>query len=430
MGQQDTAPVAAPFRGHTCKELYNAIFEAEAPEHVVRQLPVQSLFMVMKQVGLGACCDLLTMASLEQCRLLTDLDLWHGDTINETALWEWLALADEGDSLEILQKVLKFIDLKLVALLIGKYVQVQTVEEPTEQPPGPGFHTPDKGFTWIGINVENPDHHFLLARLLALIFETNTELFYQLLQTPGVATLSMLEEESYQERLKRLAAEGVPEPEVAAGVHAPYAFNDALRDLHEQVQHKVIEDVRPVEPLLYEARTSRLFGELLRRVSDHEVVEMEFTYLANAAVVRFGVDFSDQEKVLELCEKIKGAINLALEKLTKGSDRTVIDAYQTLGLEKLYRLGLTDIMSLRTIARKVPLELAETFKDSDKALFSMIACAREAFPCMPLCVEDDGAVIEEAGTLQVGVRPIETVKGITTVRSSLQKLLEAHEGAK
>jgi hypothetical protein len=423
MAAQDTTPVAAPFRGHTCRELYKAIYEAEAPEQMVRQLPVQSLFMVMKQMGLSSCCDLIGMASLEQCRLLTDLDLWHGDTLNEEALWEWLALTDEADSLEVLQKLLKCLDLKLVAVLIGKYVQVEVFEEPTDQPPGPGFHTPDKGSTWIGISTENADHHFLLARLLALIFETNTELFYQLLQTSSVATLSMLEEESYLERTKRLAGEGVPEPEVATGLHAPYALNYALQDLNSHERHKVIEDIRAVEPLLYEARTSKLFAELLRRVSDHEVVEMEFTYLVNAAVVRFGVDFSDQEAVLQLCEKVKGAINLALEKLLKGSDRNVLDLYQVLGLEKLYRLGLTDILSLRNIARKVSLEAAEKFKDSDKGLFSIVACAREAFPCIPMCIEDDGSVVQNEGELPAGVRAIETMNAIASVRSALEQLV-------
>lgn len=421
MVPHDTAPVAAPFRGHTCRELYKAIFEAEAPEQMVRQLPVQSLFMVIKQMGLSSCCDLITMASLEQCRLLTDLDLWHGDTLNEDALWEWLALTDEADSLEVLQKVVKCLDLKLVAILIGKYVESQTFEEPTDQPPGPGFHTPDKGHTWIGITTENPDHHFLIARLLALIFETSAELFYQLLQTPGVATLSMLEEESFQERAKRLAAEGVPEPEVAAGIHAPYSLADAKRDLASRERGRVIEDVRAVEPLLYEARATRLFAELLRRVSDHEAIEMEFTYLLNAAVVRFGVDFSDQEQVLLLCEKMKGAINLALEKLTRDSEGSVVDVYQVLGLQKLYRLGLTDLLSVRTQARKISLEEAEALKDSDNPLFSVIACAREPFPCMPLCVDDSGKVLEEAGTLPSGVRPIESPIALATVRRALEE---------
>jgi hypothetical protein len=423
MTSDETALVATPFRGHTCRELYRAIFEAEAPEQVVRQLPVQSLFMVMKQMGLSSCCDLITMASLEQCRLLTDLDLWHGDTLNEEALWEWLSLTDEADSLEVLQKIVKCIDLKLIAVLIGKYVEVQVFEEATDQPPGPGFHTPDKGRTWIGITSENPDHHFLLARLLALIFETNAELFYQLLQTPSVATQTMLEEESYQERTKRLAAEGVPEPDVAASVHAPFAFSVAESDLKVQAKHKIIEDVRAVEPLLYEARTSRHFAELLRRVSDHEILEMEFTYLVNAAIVHFRVDFSDQEQVLLLCEKIKGAVNLALEQLMERQQQGAVEIYQVLGLEKLYRLGLTELLSLRSLARKIPLDLAETFKESDKPLFSIVACSRENFPCMPLCVEDDGAIIEQHGVLEAGVRAIETARSVTSIRAALERVM-------
>jgi hypothetical protein len=419
MTTSDTTPVAAPFRGHTCRELYKAIFEADAPEQMVRQLPVQSLFMVMKQAGLSSCCDLIEMASLEQCRLLTDLDLWHGDTLNEEALWEWLALTDEGDSLEVLQKLLKCIDLKLVVILISKYVDTRIFEEPTDQPPGPGFHTPDKGSTWIGITAENSDHHFLLARLLAMIFETNAELFYQLLATPSVATVSMLEEESFQERTKRLAAEGVPEPEVAAGVHAPYSFAEALGDFHERKVHKVIEDVRPVEPLLYEARSSKLFAELLRRVEDHEAVEMEFTYLLNAAVVRFGVDFSDQERVLEICERIKGAINLALEKLVKESDRTVHDVYQVLGLEKLYRLGLTDILSLRAQARTISIEAAEEIRGADAVLFSIVACAREAFPGVPECIDDAGNVVATAAGLATGTRAIESLQVVAVIRAAL-----------
>ncbi len=422
MAGSDKAPVVAPFRGYTCRELYNAIFEADAPEQVVRQLPSQSLFMIVKQRGLASSSDLIGMASLEQCRMLSDFDLWHGDVLNEEALWEWLSLTDETDSLELLQKAVKFIDLKLIAMLIGKYVQVKVLEEPTDQSPGPGFHTPDKGYTWIGISMENPDHHFLLARLLALIFETNTELFYQLLSTSSVATITMLEEESYQDRVKRLAAEGVPEPEIAAQVHAPYAFTDALHDLRENKPRKSIEDVRSVEPLLYEARSTRLFAELMRRVTDHEAVEMEFTYIMNAAVVRYGVDFSDQEQLLVLCEKVKGAINIALEKLVKDSDRSVLDVYQVLGLGKLYRLGLTDITSLRSSARKVSLDVAEKFKESDRVLFAVLACAREAFPSMPMFLEDDGSVVENDGAMASGDRAIETVKAIATIRAMLETI--------
>lgn len=421
MASSESASAVTPFRGHTCRDLYNAVFESDVPEQVVRQLPSQSLFMVVKERGIESSADLIGMASLDQCRALTDFDLWHGDSLNEEALWRWLSLADEADSLELLQKLVKFIDLKLIAVLIGRYVEAKVFDEPTEQPPGPGFHTPDKGYTWIGITTENPDHHFLLARLLALIFESSAEVFYQLLATPSVATVTMLEEEAFGERMKRLACEGVPEPEVAAAVHAPYSTAEALRDIKEASHPKVVEDIRAVEPLVYEARSRRMFAALLGEVSDHEAFEMEFTYIMNAAVVRWGVDFSEQPKVLELAEQVKGAVNLALEKLTKDGATSVKAAYTALGLEKLYRLGLTELMALRNKARKVSLEAAEKIKESDQAAFSAVACAREAFPVMPLFLNDDGTVVDEGGTLPAGTKPIGTMQAVATVSALIAR---------
>lgn len=405
----------AHFRGHSCRDLYKAIFEADAPEQLVRQLPTQTLFMIVKSVGLPSAAELISMASLEQCRLLSDFDLWNGDSLNEAALWEWLALTDEVESLELLQKLVKFVDLKLFAILFGKYIEVKIFDDPTEQPPGEGFHTPDRGATWIGIKTEDPDKHFLLARLLALIFESSAELFYQLISIVTVATASMLEEESYQERMKRLAAEGIPEPEAAAEIHAPYSMAEARTELASASQRGVVEDIRSIEPLIYEARTSRLFADLVRDVVDRDALEMEFTYIMNGAIVRWGVDFTNHELVLELAEQVKGAINIGLERMEKGCEISVLQAFERLGLGKLYRLGLTELMALRTKARKMPLDGVGDLQESDPVLFSVLACAREAFPVMPIFLANDGSVQQEGGILEAGHRPIDTAQDSETV---------------
>lgn len=410
------------FRGHTCRDLYKAIFDADAPEQVVRQLPAQSLYMVVKSTGLQSSSDIILMASFEQCRLLTDFDLWIGDTVNEEALWEWLALTDETESLELLQKFVKVVDLKLLAILIERYVEVKVFEEPTEQPPAKGFHTPDKGYTWLGIKTEDADKHFLLARLLALIFESSAELFYQLISIMSVATNSMLEEESFLERQKRLAAEGVPEPEIAASLHVPYSVAEAKADIQGKRERGHIDDIRSIEPLIYEARVTKLFAELVREVQDRDALEMEFTYLMNAAVVRWGIDFSNQESVLDLAERMKGAVNLALEKLTAGTGFTLKEIYAALGLGKLYRLGLTSLMALRTKARKIPLEGVGTLKDSQPALFGALAGAREAFPVMPMYLNDDGSLEQEHGVLPAGHRPFTTLKSVETVNGLLDQV--------
>ena len=416
------APSVAHFRGHTCRDLYKEIFDSDAPEQVVRQLPAQSLYMVVKSTGLQSSSDIIMMASMEQCRLLTDFDLWAGDTLNEEALWEWLELTDETESLELLQKFIKIADLKLIAILIERYVEVKVFEEPTDQPPGAGFHTPDKGFTWIGIKTEDANKHFLLARLLALLFESSAELFYQLISIMTVATTSMLEEESYQERQKRLAAEGVPEPEVAAAVHAPYCLAEAKAEVGAAQGRGHVDDIRSIEPLIYEARVARLFGDLVREASDRDELEMEFTYIMNAAVVRWGVDFSNHESVLDLAERVKGAINIALERMTIGTSSSLKDVYGALGLGKLYRLGVTELMAVRTKARKIPLEAVGTLRDSEPVLFGTVACAREAFPVMPLYLNDDGSVEQEHGTLQAGHRAFTTVKSVGTVNDLLDRV--------
>lgn len=414
----------AHFRGHTCRDLYKEIFNAESPEQVVRQLPAQALYMVVKSTGLQSSSEIISMASLEQCRLLTDLDLWVGDSLNEEALWDWLSLTDETESLELLQKFIKIVDLKLLAILIEKYVEVKVFDEPTEQPPQKGFHTPDKGYTWLGLKTEDADKHFLLARLLALIFESSAELFYQLISIMTVATTSMLEEESFQERQKRLAAEGVPEPEVAAAMHAPYSLAEAKAEIESRKPSVRVDDIRSIEPLLYEARATKLFAELVREVPDRDELEMSFTYLMNGAVVRWGIDFSSQESVFDFAERVKGAINIALEKLTTGTGYTLKDIYAALGLERLYRLGVTELMALRAKARKIPLEGLEGLQESDPGLFGAVACAREAFPVIPMYLNDDGSLEQEHGVLPAGQRPFESLKSVATVSALLVKAME------
>ena len=149
---------------------------------------------------------------------------------------------------------------------------------------------------------------------------------------------------------------------------------------------------------------------------------MEFTYIMNAAIVRWGIDFSNQESVLDLAERVKGAINIALERMTLGTSYSLKQVYEALGLGKLYRLGVTELMAIRTKARKLPLEAVGTLRDSEPVLFGTVACAREAFPVMPVYLNDDGSVEQEHGTLQAGHRVLTTLKSVTTVSELLDRV--------
>lgn len=411
------------YRGLTTKELADAVWSADVPEEAIKALPSQSLYMVLREHGLQSSVDLIEMATLAQCQMFLDLDLWRGDVLHEDAIWEWLALTDAASDLSLLQKILKVIDLKLIGVLIGKYVDVTVLEEATDQSPGPGFHTPDKGFTWIGLNKLDGEKHFLLGRLLALIFETSKELFYQLIATPAVASESMLEEESYQERLKRLAAEGIPESEVAAGQHIFYSLAEARSELAGKESRILASDQLIVEPLLYEERPIGYLAELIASVDDRELLEGELTWIMNSALVFFRVDYTDQDGVLLLASQVKGAINAGIEKVLASGQYDLKDVYTALGLTKLYRLGFTYVSALGKKARRIREEKIKEFVD-DKILFALVAAAREKFPAMPVFLDDKGEIIGDGKNLAVGVRPIENCAALDFVSGVVEKVLQ------
>ncbi|RIL07510.1 MAG: hypothetical protein DCC75_09955 [Proteobacteria bacterium] len=372
----------SPFSGFTSKALAKAIFQAEVPEEFIRQLPPQSMLMVIKHNGLASSSDLVELATLEQCRLLIDFDCWRGDLFSEEAFWEWLSLSDDENGLRILQKIVKCIDLKLVSLLIARYVEVKTFENPTDTPPAPGFYTPDKGHSWILIKLEDPTKHFLLARMLALIFETNADLYYQLLSAPLVATESVLEEDSFQERNKRLSAEGVPDPEWAAAINQPLQIAQIKRALEESPKRPVIENISAVHPLIYDSSLDSPLGQLFGEQNRREVLESELTLLMNAAIVRFKIDFYDAAAVRLLSQKVKGALNIGLEIITAETKcREAQSAYEALGLQKIYALGLGRLLSLRKQA--LDAKHKPDFEGSDAWTQTVIEMLSNPFPDAP-----------------------------------------------
>ena len=80
-------------------------------------------------------------------------------------------------------------------------------------------------------------------------------------------------------------------------------------------------------------------------------------------------------------------------------------------------------MSLRAYARKVSQEKIEENKDRPE-VFSTLACAREAFPEMPLFLKDDGTVeSSDTGSITQGQRAIETLQAVESIRRILTSLM-------
>ena len=422
----------------TSKSLAKAIFSADLPEQAIRELPAQSLYMAIRHNGLQDSFDLIDIASLEQTRTLLDFDLWTRDRFNEDNFWEWLSLADhaavlEGnedaeEGLRFLQKLLKVIDLKLVALILDRYVQIDVYQEPTEQPPGAGFYTPDKGFTWICIKIEDGTKHFYLARFLALIFETDAKLFYQIIAVPTVSTEAMLEEESYQDRSKRLNSEGVPDQESSTRLNAPLDLNHARALVNKQPSNtnKIVAQTRdlfPVEPLIYDGEISGALAEILTRTPGREAIESELTMLLNAAIVHWSNEWWDNNALMHLTAKVKGAISVGLEIARTQLLLGALESYERLELAGLYQLGLGAILPLRRLARNASEHSA--IAHGGAPMLALIDALKNPFPDLPaffsatdLSVKDE--FLSADGKLQGGLRAIASLADIEAIERLLR----------
>ncbi len=408
-----SSPVTNPLSDLSSRNLAKTIFRAEVPEQYVRTFPAQSLFLAIKQNGLHSSTDLIEIATIEQCRLFLDLDLWEHDRFHEDNFWDWLSLTDEDNTLKLLQKFLKFVDLKLIGMLIAKYVEVRIFEEPTESPPEANFLTPDKGHTWVRINIEDNTRNFLLARLLAMLFETNADLYYQMLSLPSISTYSNLEEESYGERTKRLASEGIPTPDIAIQTQRAYPLVQALQDIKAKASRDVIADVAVIEPLVYTTGGLEPFTSLLKEILALDEFQAEFTYLTNAAIVHWGVEFYDTNEVSKLVQRVKGTLNIGLELLMEGSHESARQIYTTLGLQKIYRVGLERLFALR----KRAVAFKESGASNEREL--LLLALRQRFPEVPTALGCDGKFITDEGRLSTETRPIERNAEVVLVEGML-----------
>jgi len=396
--------------GLTPEELARAVFRAELPESAVKALPPQSAYLAIKSQGVENSSDLIALLSPEQLKICLDFDLWKNDEFDEESFWSWLSATDEEESLEAIQRLVATVDLKLLSLIIGRHVKTVVFDEPTENPPGARYYTPDRGYTWVHIGIEDSEHHRLLGKLMAFIFESSAELFYQLISIPGLNTESELVEGSYQDKLRRLSDQDIPDMDTAYKLNAPLRIFEARPLLQKAARRTVVESIQTVEPMVYLGGFPDKVSELLEAMKkgaedkERDLIESELTLVLNAAIQRYNVPMADYGAVRKIVANVKGAVNIGLQIAEKESGLPLLEIFRVLGLAGIYRLGLTPIMEVGRAAAKIPAELLLP-ENLTPQWSELMDAARRAFPELPNALQKDGSFAESEGRIISGSQP-------------------------
>ncbi|MCB0343748.1 MAG: hypothetical protein KDD66_01455 [Bdellovibrionales bacterium] len=406
------------------KDLTKALVAGELSAEELQEVAPQALYIAIQQAGLEASRAVLPMLSSDQYRALLDFEVWNIDRVDEDKLWDFLSTVDEEKTLEPLGQFLDNVDHELLAMIVSRYVEAQTYEEPTDESPGKFWHTPDRGFTWIHFNTEDPERYRLLGRIMAIIFAAQPELFYQLIAMPMSATPSELEEEAYQLKIRRLGDIGIPEHAQAAEMHAPLNAELLAKELDSLAPSRywtregivaLAEGAQRIQPL------SSMIDEVLGGSGADEAQSIvdELTYIANCSAVYFSVPFHDHSLLSLHIAKVHGAINVGLERIGELCSASFPDIFSHLGLAKLYRAGLFELFGLRDTAANIlrRIESVSAQPEAEQAAETILACVRESFPLLPMFFTPQGFLADEAGKLPGGVKAITSLAEVRAAKN-------------
>ncbi|MBW2119384.1 MAG: hypothetical protein JRH09_15880, partial [Deltaproteobacteria bacterium] len=73
------------------------ILREDNPRELIRGLPHEDFFWLVKKVGDNDCLTLLELASQDQWQYLLDLEMWRKDRLNPDKALQWLERLKQAD---------------------------------------------------------------------------------------------------------------------------------------------------------------------------------------------------------------------------------------------------------------------------------------------------------------------------------------------
>lgn len=184
------------------------IFNSSNPVAAVQALSAVEIYSIIEDVGLENSFELFQFATIEQARVILDLDLWDEWTISLERTVKWLDMilsADDDFALGLLSNIdqeLLIILLKKTLTVGGGVADIINSEDLNRE----WDHTFDEVFF---LRFEDEDQSDLIMKLLELLHNGNHRVYRSLMLGAESELVTELEETAWQFRVGRLEDEGI-----------------------------------------------------------------------------------------------------------------------------------------------------------------------------------------------------------------------------
>ncbi len=336
-------------------ELLKRVLDSENPGEVVRKMPAEDFFWIVKRIGEEESLTLLELAGEDQWQYLVDLDAWRKDTLSPEKAMDWMKLLAEADperfSTWVLTEARNFLSL---ILFRTAEVIIKDADD-AEDLPGDWF-TLDGRFYIKALNEEDQE---TLERLLSTLGKNDHDLYQELLFTLAAVIPSEVEEELYHFRNSRIAEHGFLPFEEAIAVYAPLDagfLEDEKPPLLPGHLTAGEEDTSiPTLPLA-QVESGNLFSQAFSRLeeaSSRDRVSLEFADLVNQLIVAANLpEISDPDILVYSCRQAAGYLNVTLERLCGRDMDKAEKLLRNHTLLALFRTGYGFAVALKLKTRK------------------------------------------------------------------------------
>ena len=343
---EDQIRYAMQLRGSQMQDFINL---SPCSQAVIRGLPPEELYQMIKETGIGESLPVLAMMSQNQLQYSFDLEWWQRDLFVPECALEWLEFLDACEDSSILQW-LQNEDFDQKVVLFQSLIKVYKDDEMTNSYEGvEGMaHLSLDGVYDIFFKTEE---YGALKRLLTLLRSADPTLYTSILEGVIWYPVTQTIEKAYRWRLIRTAERGIPDFEEAMGVYS-YPSPDALKIPIPELEDFANQgefNIAPTYPLLLTGSVPFLKDVILRlgNSSRLNTISWELVYLANKIMVADQVKPSDLEMRKESLQKVLGYINIGLELGASGDLEKGAKLLSNTHVMPLFQAGYQQLMSLK-----------------------------------------------------------------------------------
>ena len=332
------------------KQKLELLTESDHPQHLIRALPAEELYLALLDIGVDDTADIIAMSSPEQLRHFIDMAAWprsdEGPRTGE--VMRWLRLAREGGTRrfsgsERFRKHLAGLDRELLSLVLRRQMIVHELSEDNQPDPENAEHayyTPDRRFL---LEFSGTAGFAAMRQLIEDLYAQDAFEAGQLIESIRWEVPTELEEMARRWREGRLRDVGVPGFEEAQSFYArPAARKEAL----PLAAPGSTALVAPSKALLDEALA-------LLSADDLETAEEAITYAANAALVANRVPLDDAEEVRDQLSQARATLSLGLELLSGGDPAQAAEVLARKPVREIFQTAMGEAYRLQTRARKL-----------------------------------------------------------------------------